>query len=155
MMMLGLVAPVNAAMSDPCRIEVEDSIVFPANEGERASYKAFIKTGRGEISGVCLLLHEGDTIKGAIVNEFGISALDFTYVMSADRMTLNHVIAMLDKWYVRAVIKEDLRQVLLGLQQGKNHYDDERYHISYTLTPIIDNTDNKAKDDTEEPTLPD
>ena len=61
---------------------------------------------------------------------------------------------MLDKWYVRAVIKEDLRQVLLGLQQGKNHYDDERYHISYTLTPI-DNTDNKAKDDTEEPTLPD
>lgn len=106
MMVLGLVAPANAAMSGSCRIEVEDSIVFPANEGERASYKAFIKTGRGEISGVCLLLHEGDTIKGAIVNEFGISALDFTYVMSADRMTLNHVIAMLDKWYVRAVIKE-------------------------------------------------
>lgn len=97
MMVLGLVAPANAAMSGSCRIEVEDSIVFPANEGERASYKAFIKTGRGEISGVCLLLHEGDTIKGAIVNEFGISALDFTYVMSADRMTLNHVIAMLDK----------------------------------------------------------
>jgi len=137
----------------------QDSLRYPANDGDRMTCSVFIKSQRGDISGVCVLLNEAGSIKGAIVNEFGVTALDFTYNPDKDKVELNHVIAMLDKWYVRGVLREDIRQLLGQLRQGRDQYVDERYHITYQLVPIAEDKDlednNSEDNDTEEPTLQD
>jgi hypothetical protein len=43
---------------------------------------------------------------------------------------------MLDKWYIRKRLKRDLRELVHVLQQGGTRYVDEKYHITFQLTPL-------------------
>ena len=73
-------------------------------------------------------------------------------------MRLVSAAPMLNKWYMRPVITADIRELLHALREGKFSYEDEKYHIRYSLSPINgdDNNDNdNDNDDTEESTLPD
>lgn len=127
-------------------------------DSSRLTFTALIETPKASISGICLLVQDSDTIKGAIVNEFGITALDFVYTRKDDKVRLVSAAPMLDKWYMRPVITADIRMLLHALREGKFSYEDEKYHIRYTLSPINgdDNNDNdNDNDDTEESTLPD
>lgn len=111
-------------------------LTFPEKDGDSLQCNALIEMPKGYVSGICILLHENDTIKGAIINEFGITAVDFCYLLSKDRVKLGNVVAMLDKWYIKKVLRKDIRQWLVGLRQGKTVYKDEKYHITYSLTPM-------------------
>ena len=91
---------------------------------------------RGYISGVCILVKEEGLIKGSLFNEFGITALDFNYDPRHQKIHLHSVISMMDKWYIRRVLKKDLVQLMLRLQQGQYCYKNERQHITYQFTPI-------------------
>lgn len=109
---------------------------FPSAEGERARYAVYIELPRSYISGVCILLHDGTDVKGSIFNEFGISAMDFAYRLQKDKVKLLSVQKMLDKWYIRKRLKRDLRELVHVLQQGGTRYVDEKYHITFQLTPL-------------------
>lgn len=109
---------------------------FPANEGERVRYNAYIEMPRAYIGGICVLLREGDVIKGSLFNEFGITALDFTYNPKRQKVKLHHVIKMMDKWYIRRVIRKDIAQLMVCLQKGGTQYQNERRHIKYQFIPI-------------------
>lgn len=109
---------------------------FPSAEGERARYAVYIELPRSYISGVCILLHDGTDVKGSIFNEFGISAMDFAYRPLKDKVKLLSVQKMLDKWYIRKRLKRDLRELVHVLQQGGTRYVDEKYHITFQLTPL-------------------
>lgn len=127
-------------------------------DSSRLTFTALIETPKASISGICLLVQDSDTIKGAIVNEFGITALDFVYTRKDDKVRLVSTAPMLNKWYMRPVITADIRELLHALREGKFSYEDEKYHIRYSLSPINgdDNNDNdNDNDDTEESTLPD
>lgn len=127
-------------------------------DSSRLTFTALIETPKASISGICLIVQDSDSIKGAIVNEFGITALDFVYARKDDKVRLVSAAPMLDKWYMRPVITADIRMLLHALREGKLSYEDEKYHIKYTLSPIRDdgNNDNdNDNDDTEESTLPD
>lgn len=127
-------------------------------DSSRLTFTALIETPKASISGICLLVQDSDTIKGAIVNEFGITALDFVYTRKDDKVRLVSAAPMLNKWYMRPVITADIRELLHALREGKFSYEDEKYHIRYSLSPINgdDNNDNdNDNDDTEESTLPD
>ena len=127
-------------------------------DSSRRTFTALIETPKASISGICLLVQDSDTIKGAIVNEFGITALDFVYTRKDDKVRLVSAAPMLNKWYMRPVITADIRELLHALREGKFSYEDEKYHIRYSLSPINDddNNDNdNDNDDTEESTLPD
>ena len=112
----------------------QDSIRYPFSSGQQEQYAATVTASKGYISGICVLL-------------------DFSYDVKADKGTRNHVIAMLDKWYIRGVLREDIRQLLSLVRKGIYSYDDEKYHIRYDLKPM--NPSNNDNNDTEEPTLPD
>lgn len=58
---------------------------------------------------------------------------------------------MLDKWYIRPVLSNDIRELLHALKEGKTEYKDEKYHISYLLSPM-DTEDDGNNDDDEQPT---
>ena len=115
---------------------------FPEHNGDRAEYNASITMQKGGLSGVCILVQDSDSIKGAVVNEFGVSLLDFIYDCREDKVLLKSVISMMDKWYIRKVLEADLKDVLKGLKNGKNSYFDEKYKINYTFTPIEEASDN-------------
>ena len=85
----------------------------------RQEYSVAITARGAEITGVCIVKTDAEGIRGAIVNEFGIHALDF--MVSADRrkVKLLNVIPMMDRWYVRRVVKKDLRTLFNATADGE------------------------------------
>ena len=106
--------------------------------GQGLRYSAYISLPRGYVSGILALKHESDTVRGSLFNEFGITALDFTYDRRKDKVKLHTVIKMMDRWYIRRVLRRDLREVLKRVEQGDSVYENRRYHIHYKFTPIVD-----------------
>lgn len=100
-------------------------------------YSAYIETPRAAVSGICILVSDSTEIRGCLFNEFGITALEFTYNRRKDKVRLHTVLPALDRWYIRRTLRRDLRQLLLHLQQGDGTYENSRYHIKYTLTPLL------------------
>lgn len=107
----------------------------------KSKYAATIEMQKGYVSGICFLSEEGDTIRGSIFNEFGISVLDFTYLHSKQKVRLENVIKMLNKWYIKRVLKKDLASVLDHLQKGISSYQNEKYHINYQFIRLEDETE--------------
>ncbi len=103
-------------------------------------YAAYIEMPRAYISGISVLVNEQDTIRGSLFNEFGITAMDFSFDPKKHKVKLHHVIPAMDKWYIRRVLRKDLAQLMIHLQNGKTQYTNERRHINYQFTPISDET---------------
>ena len=92
-----------------------------------------------------------DGIVGTVVNEFGMKAFDFIY--DNKKVQLLNIVAFLDKWYIRKVLRKDLAFILSQMEQGvdfekkprriqfKSNGEIEavnsRYKIYYTFTPMI------------------
>lgn len=110
--------------------------VFPKNEGETAQYSAYIQMSKAYISGVCVLLKENDEIKGSIFNEFGFTAIDFTYNIKKNKVKLIYVFEMMNKWYIKKTLKKDLANLLTVLQKGETQYINSKRHITYTFKPM-------------------
>lgn len=115
--------------------------LFPQSEGERMRYQATIEMERGYVSGVCVAVCDADGVRGCLFNEFGITALDFSYDPVKDRVRLHGLVAMLDHWYIRRTLRRDLRSLIHCLQQGQTTYENRRRHISYTFTPLTDDSE--------------
>lgn len=111
---------------------------FSEAEGGRIRYAASIEMPKAYLSGICVLLREGDVIRGSLFNEFGVTALDFTYHPESQKVKLHHVIKLMDKWYIRRVLRKDLAQLMLCLQQGETKYHNERRQITYQFNPLED-----------------
>ena len=117
-------------------VAVQAQTTFPTINGERARYTAYIEMPRAYVSGICVLVNDGAVVKGSLFNEFGLTALDFTYCPRQQKVKLHSVVKMLDKWYVRRVLRKDLAQLMQCLQQGQTVYRNERRRITYHFTPI-------------------
>ena len=72
-------------------------------------YNFELSTEKGYLSGILILSQEGDVINGCMFNEFGVTAMGFTYDISKDKLKLLHVIKFLDKWYIKRVISKDIK----------------------------------------------
>lgn len=112
---------------------------YPAESG-RVRLNAMIEMPRGYLSGVCIMVKEGGTVRGSLFNEFGISALDFTYSEARDKVKLQNVTGRMNKWYIRRVLRRDLRALLHRLKDGCGDYEDEKYNIKFHFTPLEDDT---------------
>ena len=78
----------------------------------RQQYSVQISARGAELTGICIIKTDSTgASRGAIVNEFGIHAMDFT--LSADRrkVKLQNVMPQMDRWYIRRVVRADLRQL--------------------------------------------
>ncbi len=102
----------------------------------QSRYSAFIETPKASVSGILVLATVDGEVRGSLFNEFGLTALSFTYQPAKDKVRLHTVLPALDKWYIRRVLRRDLRQLLHRLQQGQTTYENPRYHITYTFTPL-------------------
>lgn len=136
--MLALALPASAHDCGISKAETDTTLV-----GDTASstmrYAASITMPRAHLSGVCMMQRDGNTLRGCIFNEFGISAMEFVYTPGSRKVRLLSVIKMLDKWYIRRVLRRDLACVASNLLAGQNSYTNARRGITYKFTPIDSN----------------
>ena len=123
----------------PLRAQQES--LFPDSVGSKVKYNATIEMSKGYVSGVCVMVNDEGIIKGSLFNEFGISAIDFTYQPEQRKVKLLSVIKMLNKWYIRKVLRKDLAQVMQNLAQGISSYHDKKFKIDYSFTIFKDATE--------------
>jgi hypothetical protein len=109
--------------------------LLPSEEGDRCRYEVTIQMDKGYFSGVCAMLNEGKIIQGSIFNEFGITAIDFSYDTAKKKVRLHTVFKMMNKWYIRRVLRKDLAYLMDGLKTGETQYVNKRHHITYRLVP--------------------
>lgn len=82
---------------------------LPCIEGERCNYNVQIDMRKAYVSGVCVMVRSGELVKCSMVNEFGVTVMEFIYDTNRDKLTLVSVMSMLDKWYIRRMLRKDLR----------------------------------------------
>ena len=104
-----------------------------------------------EFTGLCIISQQADsTLVGTIVNELGVKAFDFTYANGKAKVL--NVIAPLNKWYIRKVLRGDMSFFLSNINKGqdadkkKRHLrlmpngnidvSNDRFKIKYTFTPL-------------------
>ncbi len=121
--------------------------LLPQKVGEKARFSAFIEMPKGYMSGICMLLCDGDIIKGSMFNEFGITFMDFTYSLQKDKVKLLAVQKMMDKWYIRKILRRDLRQLFHAMLEGRDEYRDEKYQMLFRFTPLTEDEQNVKDDD--------
>ena len=120
-----------------------------------------IDTGKATISGILVTRETEKVIMGSIINEFGISALDFCYDKRKEKMKLTHVVSFLNKWYIKKVRSNDRKfclHILYGTSYNKKHnyrieqtvnsttiYNTKR-HITYTFSPLKEQTEDEISE---------
>ena len=129
-------------------VQAQDSLIVqqaPLSDsiGCKTRYATTIELSKGYLSGITIMVREADVYHGVLFNEFGITALEFTYQPQTKNVELIEVIAMLDKWYIRRVLKNDLQYVMENLMKGNPTYKDEKYHISYKFS-VMSNDENAS-----------
>lgn len=113
--------------------------LLPQSEGQLVKLNANIDFPRGSMSGICALRHDGEWLKGSLFNEFGISALDFTYHLTKRKVKIVHAIAQLNKWYIKLGLRHDLVQVMEELEKGDTIYVNQKRKITYQFSKMNDN----------------
>lgn len=129
-------------------VQAQDSLIVQQTPlldsiGCKTRYATTIELSKGYLSGITIMVREADVYHGVLFNEFGITALEFTYQPQTKKVELIEVIAMLDKWYIRRVLKNDLQHVMENLMKGNPTYKDEKYHISYKFL-VMSNDENAS-----------
>lgn len=114
----------------------QDKCLLPLHEGESIRYDAYIEMPHAYISGICILLNDGQVIKGSLINEFGLTAIDFIYYPKKEKVKLCSVFGAMDKWYIHRVLRKDLAQLLQCLKQGETQYINKRRNITYNFKPV-------------------
>lgn len=123
----------------------------------RSQYGVAIAARGAEITGVCIVKTDAAGSRGAIVNEFGIHALDFTLSPDRRKVRLLNVMPALDRWYIKKVVRKDLRILFSATQPGTQRarrvitvgadggvtLHNEKFKLKYNLTKI--NNDETAE----------
>lgn len=111
--------------------------LLPSPDSEElVKLNASIEFPRGGMTGICAMRYEDGVMKGCLFNEFGISALDFTYRPDKRKVRIEHAIKMLNKWYIKRVLRQDLLHVIDALGQGDTTYVNAKRHITYQFSPM-------------------
>lgn len=120
----------------PIKAKDIEADTVPATE-QCVRYAFEITTPKAAITGIMLTKESGDEILGSMINEFGISAIDFKYNKKGDKLKLLNVISFLDKWYIKMTLKKDIRlslHILFNIPYKSNkNYEITKYESGYTI----------------------
>jgi hypothetical protein len=118
------------------------------DKGKTSRYQLSVKVNQAEITGIMLLKYMENEWRGSLINEFGIKMFDFTAANGKCR--LQHVLPLIDKWYIRRAIASDFAFLLWGAGQGKPGkgkslerlsdgaflLKNDKHHIVYLFQPV-------------------
>lgn len=121
-------------------------IVFNANAeslttdsvvSDTRRYAFQIETPKAFLSGILITKVQDNCIIGSLVNEFGVSAIDFSFNREKDKLKLINVVSFLNKWYIKRALNSDLKfcihQIYHIPLKKKHHYIVETEGDSITI----------------------
>lgn len=125
----------------------------------RQHYQVNITARGAELSGVCIIKTDDEGSRGAVVNEFGIHALDFTLSPNRKKVKLLNVMPAMNRWYIKRVVRADLKFLFAAtperMQKGKRQVSVEpdgtvtlvnsRYGLKYSFLEIEDKDDETTE----------
>lgn len=141
-----------------------DDIASPEVSHQLQRFSFQIETDKAFVSGLLLANEDDEVIYGSMINEFGVSAIDFTYFKKKQKVKLLNVVSFLNKWYIKMVLKNDLKFCLHILYNtpfdSRNKYDivrngdsvsiiNNKHKLKYTFTPL----NSQNANDTEEQSI--
>lgn len=125
---------------------------FTFNGEGNARYKVSIQAKQAELTGICILKTDEERTIGSIFNEFGIKAFDLTYSKKNSKVKLMNIIGFLDKWYIRKIVKADMKFLFSSDEKNEKIADQHReltcspngvivlknlkYGLNYTFSPM-------------------
>lgn len=113
--------------------------LYPDTVGQRAMYETTIDLPEANISGILIMVRtDENNINASIVNEFGLSLMDFSYNEKREKIKLHNVMSKLNRWYIKRMLKNDLKQALKAMRKGDNEHYNKRHNIKYTFHSIDD-----------------
>ena len=94
-------------------------LLLPCSATESKEYNLLMNARGREITAICMMNVEDDgSILGTIVTEMGIKVFDFSYTDGKTKVM--NVLASLNKWYIRKVLRKDLSFILSNIDGGKD-----------------------------------
>ena len=108
---------------------------LPSVEGDRQRYHFQLDFRKAYLSGVLSMLMEDGVIRCAVVNEFGVSTIEFIYSPAKDKVKIIYLVSRLNRWYIKKVIRRDLKAVMHCLERGEMGYENKRYQTIFVLSP--------------------
>lgn len=109
-------------------------LTYPVNDGEKVRYNLQIEMRESYLSGICILINQKGMIFSSIVNEFGISLVDFTYSEKRNKVKIHNVIKPLDHWYIKRILRRSLKRMLKEMKLGNTEYVDKKNRVKYFFT---------------------
>ena len=121
--------------------------IFAQGQGRMDRYKVQIDIQDAYLSGVCIIRDVEGLLTGAVVNEFGVSAVTFRYNKTKDKVKILSLAAAMKRPGVKVLLKNDLRNIMreyciseVGFKTVYI-YENPKYRMKYNLTPIDYETD--------------
>ena len=120
------------------------SLNFSAQGEDRMDrYKVQIDIQDAYLSGVCIIRDVEGLLTGAVVNEFGVSAVTFRYNKTKDKVKILSLAAALKRPGVKVLLKNDLRNIMRDYCLSEVGfktvyiYENPKYRMKYNFTPIV------------------
>lgn len=111
---------------------------FPIHEGDDIYYNFTMTTSLTEISGLCILKLNDEIVNVSIVNDFGTTLIDYSYQERKSKVKLHYVYSLLNKWYIRRLLKRHLKSIMIAMRNGETIYRDPKHKLTYTFTVNYD-----------------
>lgn len=109
---------------------------LPMDSTRRAVYSMQIEYKHLQLGGMGVFIEEDGEVKSSLINEFGVSLMDFTYNPEKDKLKLQYVLQAMNKWYLKRVLKKDLKKVLRAMRDGDSIYYNDKQKLKYSFTPV-------------------
>lgn len=107
---------------------------YPDSVDSRLRYEMVIEMPKAYLSGLLIMHRPAEGIvNGSIINEFGLSLMDFRYDEVKDKVKIINLTEKLNKWYIRRTLRSDLKKVLNAMKAGAQQYTNTRRKINYTF----------------------
>ena len=108
------------------------------NEGDSKEYQMTINMPKAYISGICVMANDGERVNGSIFNEFGLSMLSFSYLIEKDKVKILSAMKMINKWYIKRILRKDLLGVIKCLQNNNTAFEDTKHSINIIIKPMFE-----------------
>lgn len=93
--------------------EILDNDSIEPVSHDRFSFE--LHTPKASLTGILIIANDDNEIKGSLINEFGFSALEFVFNKKKQKIKLQNVMGFINKWYIKSVLKNDLKICLCSL----------------------------------------
>lgn len=109
-------------------------LLYPDSIDQRVRYEIMIEMPKAYVSGLLIMHKPSDgLVNASIVNEFGISLMDFSYNEDKEKVKFHSLTDKLNKWYIRKTLGNDLKKVLKSMKEGSTEYTNNKRKIKYSF----------------------